>query len=174
MSGPNLANSVNNLNGTDENNEHGKVNESKDGSGREEVKKEPGELGKKVMPSRSKNHDSVKSVEESTSPLGTSKEHEKNAADNGEKCSLTINKEPTPVTGNWIECSDGTDKKCVFNDSQSLFTSEKCESGESSKDSDANPVKSDMPGLMEVISFDNLYATGENNENGNVNESKES
>ena len=84
MSGLNLANSVNNLNGTDENNEHGKVNGSKDGSGREGVKKEPGDLGKKVTPSRSKNHDSVKSVEESTSPLGTSKEHEKNAADNGE------------------------------------------------------------------------------------------
>ena len=52
--------------------------------------------------------------------------------------------------------------------------SEKHESGESSKDSDANSVKSDMPSSMEVISFDNLYATGENNENGDVNESKDS
>ena len=60
------------------------MNESKDGSGREGFKKEPGESGKKVMPSRSKNHDLVKSVEESTLPLGTFKEHEKNAADNGE------------------------------------------------------------------------------------------
>ena len=78
------------------------------------------------------------------------------------------------MTGDWIECSDRTDKKCVFNDSQSLFMSEKHESGESSKDSDVNFVKLDMPGLTEVISFDNLYATGENNENSNVNESKHS
>ena len=58
MSGPTLANSVNNLNGTDENNEHSDVNESKDGSGRG-VKKKPGESGKKGSLSRSKNHDSV-------------------------------------------------------------------------------------------------------------------
>ena len=87
---------------------------------------------------------------------------------------MTINKEPTPVTGDWIECSDGSDKKCIFTDSQSLFMRKKHESGESSKDPDANSLKSVMPGLMEVISFDNLYATGENNENGNVNESKDS
>ena len=48
MSGLNLANSVNNLNGTDENNKHSKVNESKDGSGREGVKKETGELDKRL------------------------------------------------------------------------------------------------------------------------------
>ena len=83
MSFPTLADSVNNLNATDENNEKGDVNESKDGSGREVVKKEPRESGKKSTPSRSKKHDSVKSVQESTSPLGTAKEHAKNAVDNG-------------------------------------------------------------------------------------------
>ena len=112
--------------------------------------------------------------------LGTAKEHAKNAADNGEKSSLTGNKEPIPVTNDWMECSDGTDINHNFNDSQSPFTGKKHESGESSKGSDVNcadesiSVISDMSGLMDVISFDNLNATGENNENSDVNESKDS
>ena len=179
ISGLTLANSVNNLNATDENNEHGEVNESKDGSGRG-VKKEPGESGKMGTPSRSKNYDLVKSVEESISPLGTAKEHAKNAADNGKKCSLTGNKEPTPVTGDWMECADGTDKNHDFNNSQSPFMGMKHEFGESAKGSNVNcadgsiSVISEMSGSMDVISFDNLNATGENNENSDVNESKDS
>ena len=92
MSGLTDVISFDNLNATGENNENGDVNESKDSSVREAVKKSlqkrPNKSDEKGTPSRSKNHDLVKSVEESTSPLGSAKEHARNAADSEWECSL--------------------------------------------------------------------------------------
>ena len=52
---------------------------------------------------RSKNHDLVKSVEESTSPVDSAKEDAKNAADNEWGCSLTKIRESMGISGKSVD-----------------------------------------------------------------------
>ena len=103
--------------------------------------------------------------------------HAEDVESNGEKSSLAGSEEH--VTGDSIECSDDTGENCDSNDSQSPIKGEEHASTDCSNGSAVNhtgesmSVISDMSFPTLAYSVNNLNATDENNEKGDMNESKD-
>ena len=107
----------------------------------------------------------TKSVEESTPPIGTAKEHAKNAEASEWKCRSAGNQECK--TNDPMNYSDGAGDNHDCSDSQSPILDEKhsstdCLNGSVIYADEGISVISNMSGLMPADSVDNLNTTDEN------------